>query len=376
MAQLKERSKNKWMVRIFLGRKDGKVRYHSKLVTGLKKDALAYARDIETKRDLGILNPGESLTLNQFLDRWLKDVKANKVKARTLEDYRETLKRYVKDELGPYKLVDLTPSDIQNFYNRLADQGLGRAVQYTHSILCQALKHAVWLGYIPKNPSEFTTRPNPSRDDIEILTPEQAKDFITALQGDRYYALFLLAISMGLRPSEYTALQWPDIDFKANKVSITRTVLFPRKGGGWYFSEPKTKNSYRTLPLPPTVVAALHIHKRKQAEIRLKAGKRWQNHDLVFCTRDGAPYAQRNLNRDLQPILDRAKITQRLTIYCLRHTYATLALAAGIDAKIVSDTLGHASVAFTQDTYQHVIQSMREGARDTIEAILFQQRAV
>jgi integrase len=117
----------------------------------------------------------------------------------------------------------------------------------------------------------------------------------------------------------------------------------------------------------------LREHRRQQAEARLKAGSDWQAYDLVFCTREGKPLQARNiLRRHMRPILKRAELPI-LNLYSLRHTCATLLLSAGVNPKIVSERLGHASIVLTLDTYSHVLPDMQQTAADKLEKILFSE---
>ena len=151
-----------------------------------------------------------------------------------------------------------------------------------------------------------------------------------------------------------------------------RRTLVWRKGGGWYFGEPKTSRSRRTLPLPMSLVGALIEHRRKQGESRLKKGADYQNNDLVFATSEGTPILLRNLvRRHFRPVITRAKLSESFRLYDLRHSCATLLLSAGENPKVVSERLGHASIVLTLDTYSHVLPSMQQAATEKLEKILY-----
>ncbi len=131
-----------------------------------------------------------------------------------------------------------------------------------------------------------------------------------------------------MRPEEYLSLKWSDVDPKAETATVRRTLVW-RKGGGWYFGEPKTSRSRRTIPLPTSLVAALGDHRRKQGESRLKKGADYQNNDLVFATSEGTPILLRNLvRRHFRPVITRAKLSETFRLYDLRHSCATLLLSA------------------------------------------------
>ena len=182
--------------------------------------------------------------------------------------------------------------------------------------------------------------------------------------------LFAVALTTGMRPSEYLALKWPDVNFSKGTVSVART-LEPIKGGGWRFADTKRARSRRLIKLQASVLKLLTDHRDAQAREREGNGDTAAA-NLIFVNSSGNPLNERNLvQRHFQVILERAKLP-RIRLYDLRHTAATLALGAGVPAKVVSEQLGHASVAFTLDTYSHVLPHMQEAAAAQVEALLFE----
>lgn len=174
-----------------------------------------------------------------------------------------------------------------------------------------------------------------------------------------------------MRPEEYLALKWSDVDLDARIATVTRTIVW-RKGGGWYFGEPKTTRSRRTVPLPESISRALKTHRAKQSEMKLKAGAYYATHNLMFATREGKPLNLRNLTlRHFRPTLKRAGLSETFRLYDLRHTCASLLLGANEHPKIVSERLGHASITLTLDTYSHVLPTMQKGASEKLERLLY-----
>ncbi len=198
--------------------------------------------------------------------------------------------------------------------------------------------------------------------------------FLAVLEGDRYSALFALALSTGMRPGEYLGMRWTDVDLSKPAVTVRRALVWRTKRGGWYFTEPKTSRSRRTIPLPDSMIAALVEHKRRQSEERLRLGSEWQDHGLVFTTSLGSPLNISNLTaKHFKPALDRAGLPRTIRLYDLRHTCATLLLTAGENPKVVSERLGHASVTLTLDVYSHVLPDMQKAATDKLENLLFRR---
>jgi integrase len=210
--------------------------------------------------------------------------------------------------------------------------------------------------------------PRQVRKEMQALSPEEASRFLAAASKDKWSVLFALALTTGMRPEEYLGLQWKDVDLEKGTLVVQHTLIWRRKGGGWYFSEPKTSRSRRTIPLPTSVSVNLREHKRHQAEQRLRTGPKYQNNDLVFATAEGGPLMPRNLlSRHFKPILKVAGLPKKVRLYDLRHSCATLLLASGENPKVVSERLGHAGIAMTLDVYSHVLPSMQQAAAEKLE---------
>jgi integrase len=377
-GQIVKRGEDTWLVRIFMGRDaQGKRRYINKTIKGKKKDAETYLSKTVTSISTGTFVEPSILSVGDYLDKWLQTAARHRVRARTFTDYSELLDRYVRPAIGEKRLSDLRPLHIQSLYTELQERGLSaRTVRYTHAVLSSALKQAVkWL-MLAQNPASLVDVPKTTRREMQALSPEEAKRFLAESSKDRWSALFALALSTGMRPEEYLGLQWKDVDLEKGISTVQRALVWNRKGGGWTFTQPKTARSRRNIPLPISVVRALVAHRRKQAEERLKAGAEYQNNDLVFATIDGTPLMMRNLlRRHFKPILKRAKLPDNIRLYDLRHSCATLLLAANEHPKVVSERLGHASITLTLDTYSHVLPSMQQAASEKLENLLIKSGA-
>jgi integrase len=248
-----------------------------------------------------------------------------------------------------------------------------RTVRGAHVVLSSALKQAVRWRMLPLNPAQSVELPKRTRREMKALSPGEAKAFLEAAKEDPHGLVFAFGLVTGMRPEEYLGLQWKDIDLHRGTATVQRTLCWRRqKGGGWYFGEPKTSQSRRTVPLPISIVTELGRHKVRQAETRLKKGAQFQALELVFSTESGGPLHSENLaTRNFRMIRDRAKLSPSITPYSLRHTCATLLLLAGENPKVVSERLGHSSIVMTLDTYSHVLPSMQQAATQKLEKMLF-----
>lgn len=280
----------------------------------------------------------------------------------------------MRPSLGSTKLSQLRPLEIQALYSQMLECGRSaRTVRVTHVVLSSALKQAVRWRMLSLNPAQACELPKRTRREMKSLTPEEVTAFLKEAKDDPHGLIFAFALATGMRPEEYLALQWKDVDLQKGTATVQRALCWRRqKGGGWYFAEPKTSQSRRTIPLPASLVKELTQHKRRQAEARLRLGPEYQPYDLVFATATGGPLHSENLNaRNFKAVRDRAKLPPDVTLYTLRHTCATLLLLAGENAKVISERLGHSSIVMTLDIYSHVLPSMQQAATEKLERMLF-----
>lgn len=372
-GQIIKRGESKWVVRIFLGRDtEGKRKYFNHTVNGSKKDAQKYLTAKLREKDLGGFVEQSSVSLDEYLDKWLQTTAKPRLRSQTLVSYEYHLKKYVCPSLGKIKMSDLKAAQIQNLYSKMQGAGLGsRVIRYCHSILNSSLSHAVKTYVLSQNPCQAVQQPRPQRREMQVLSPEEAAKFLTGCKNDKHGIVLTFALISGMRPEEYFGLTWRDIDLQKGVVQMQRTVVW-QKGGGWHFGEPKTSKSRRSIPITVSLTKELKTHRIKQMEMRLKLGSAYQNFNLVFAADFGTPLHSRNIDqRHFKKILKTAQLNEKLRLYDLRHTCATLLLSAGENPKVVAERLGHASVVLTLDTYSHVLPDMQKAATEKLERMLF-----
>jgi integrase len=254
-------------------------------------------------------------------------------------------------------------------------------VHYLHVILSKALSDAVAEGRLPRNVAQLNTvrerLPKSTSHDMTTWTAAQLTSFLEGLRGDRLEVPILLGATTGMRRGEVLGLRWSDLDLDGGRLAVRQTLSAPRNPDtGQHvpvFGEPKTrrgKRSKRSVLLPAQTVAALRAHRKAQAAERLAAGPDYRDHGLVFAEPDGSPIHPDRFRKRFEHRVERSGLPP-LRFHDLRHTYATLALQAGIHAKVVSEILGHANIGITLDTYSHAIPSLQESAAETIAALVF-----
>jgi integrase len=294
------------------------------------------------------------------VDRWLRDAVADTVRPVTFAKYEQIVRNHIKPSLGRLKLQTLTPAHVRGLYREKLDGGLSaHTVQYIHVTLNKALKQAVADGLVPRNVCEAVKPPRPQKREIAPLSPEQARRFLEACQGERLEALFVLAVHTGMRQGELLGLHWEDVDLEAGTLRV-RTAL-AQTDDGPVLTSPKSAKSRRRIKLSGAAVEALKRHKAAQNAERLKLGALWEDHGLVFPNRTGgflSPYLL--TDGSLKRPLGRAGLPQ-IRFHDLRHTCATILLSRGVHAKLVQELLGHANISITLDTYSHVLPGMDDG---------------
>jgi integrase len=344
---------------------DGKRRY----VSGkTKEDARKALREARAGADAGLVFDAGKQTTGAYLDLWLADSVKDTLRQRTFERYEQIVRVHIKPAIGRVKLKALTPAHARALYRQKLDSGLSpRTVNYIHVTLHKALSQAVADGLVPRNAAQVKA-PRPEKPEIKPLSPDQARKLIATAYatGDRYAALYVVALHTGMREGEMLGLRWDDLDLDATTpmLRVRRTLSETRTGHK--FELPKSGKG-RSIKLSSKAVDALRSHRAKQAEEKLRLGSLWQDNGLVFSTTTGTTTSGTNLlGRYFKPLLKQADLPA-IRLHDLRHTCATILLMAGKHPKYVQELLGHASMSITLDTYSHVIEGMDGGLGDAMD---------
>ncbi len=325
----------------------GKRKYVNKTIHGTLRDAQAYLSRSQRDRDLGVFFEPSRVSLDGYLDKWLETAAKPKLRAKTHRDYEALLRRYVRPALGSRPAAKIEPLEIQGLYADMQECGLSaRTVRFTHAVLRSALQQAVKWKLIPQNPALSVDLPKQAKGEIQVLNPQQARDFLKEAAQDPYHVLFAVALTTGMRPSEYLALKWPDINFSKGTVSVART-LEPIKRGGWRFADTKRARSRRVVKLQASVLKLLADYRDSQARERDPGNGDVAAVDLIFVNSSGNPLNERNLvQRNFQsfssaPNCRASDFTICVTLLQLWRS------APAFPPRLSPNNWGHASVAFT-----------------------------
>ena len=316
----------------------------------------------------GLALPGDRETVGSFLTTWL-DGQSHRLRPGTWRRYEQYVRVHTLPTLGRVPLVKLGPQHLQRLYEQRLTAGAGpTTVHHLHAVLHRALDQAMRWGLVGRNVADLVDPPRVVRHDMAVLGPDEVKRLLATAAGGPLEALVTVAVTTGMRRGELLALRWRDVDLERRVVAVTGTLQ--RTGEGLAVTEPKTPRSRRQVELSAAAVEVLRRHRREQSERRLLIGPEWNDHDLVFPSALGRPQEGRNmLYGQFRPLLRRAGLA-KIRFHDLRHTAATLMMARGIHPKIVSEMLGHSTIAITLDLYSHVTPTMQGQAADAMDELL------
>ncbi|MDQ3509652.1 MAG: site-specific integrase [Actinomycetota bacterium] len=329
-------------------------------------------------RDGGLVYDAGKLTVGEYLGRWLADSVKGTVKETTYANYSYITRVHISPALGRVKLKSLTPAHVRGFYgdkSRSEAKLAAATIRKMHVVLRKALSQAVSDGLIPRNAADGAKPPRVSApgEEIKPLASEECGAFLEAARGERFEALFVLAVHCGLREGELLALRWEDADLEAAKpaVLVRRTITRGEDGRGYVVGASTKSGRGRRVRLTRRAVAALKDHRKRQLEERMKLAGLWKDQGLIFPNETGSLLNPSNLRtRSFKRIKAASGVREDLRFHDLRHTCATLLLGEGVNAKVVSEMLGHASITITLNTYSHVLPDMQDSAADAMEAAL------
>ena len=203
---------------------------------------------------------------------------------------------------------------------------------------------------------------------VRTLTAEEAQRFLAAAEDNEYHAPLALALLTGMRRSEIAGLKWGRVDLLGATLRVVEG-LHRLRGRGFVTEAPKSARGKRNIDLSPAAVILLRGHKEQEAAKALLTGRSLADDDYVFCRFDGSPIRPDRLSTKFAVIARKAGLTG-VSLHSLRHTDASLMLAANIHPKVVSERLGHSTIALTLDTYSHVIPGLQAAAAKRLDDVL------
>jgi integrase len=316
------------------------------------------------------------VTVGEFLQEWLAAIRST-IRPSTLSAYEMNVRIHIAPEVGTVQLQRLTADRLNTAYASMLESGRrdGRglspkSVRNAHVVMRKALSDAVRWGRLDRNPAEFADPPRLRQaGSVEMKTwsAKQLRTFLRYVEDDDLAALWRLACSTGMRRGELVGLRREDLDLASARLAVRQTVI--SVDYEIEFGTPKTARGRRVIALDRATVAALNSHLMRQTEQRLAFAGSYSNHNLVFARPGGDPIHPQLVSDRFDKLVQKSGLS-RIRLHDLRHTHATLALQAGVHPKVVSERLGHSTVAFTMDVYSHAIPAMQAEAAETIAALI------
>jgi len=376
-GHIRQRSKGSWTIWVDLARdpETGKRKQQTLTVHGAKRDAEAKLRELLTSLDKGVYIKPRRLTLGEYLHQWLEGYVKTNCTPRTLDSYQSIVARHLIPNLGGILLTQLRPQEIQQYYARALDRGRADGkgglspvtVLHIHRVLVEALNYAVRQGFIIRNVGELVNPPRAKSSKMKALTPQEVARLLNVAKDTAYYPAIYTAVNTGLRQAELLGLTWRNLDLELASLFVTQTLY--KRRGACQFKEPKSEHSRRRLDLSPSLALFLRQYRTDRQAERLLLGKPLSEDDPVFASVNGTPIDPGTLTHNLARIAKKAGLPGT-RFHDLRHTFASLMLLAGIHPKIVSEMLGHSTVAFTLDVYSHVIKGLGQVAMKRLDEVL------
>lgn len=375
--------------------KDGRTTVNWYVVVELDRDAEGKRRqrwhggyrtrkEAETARVeiLHTINTGSyveptSTTFGEWVHETWLPLAAQRLKPSAEAHYRNYLRLHILPTLGPLQFRQITPAVLNQLYTHLLTEGnrktggplSAKTVTNVHAIIHKALEDAVDLGLVNVNMADRAKPPRPKAKkpkEIKSWTPEELRRFLESVDGHRLEAAWHLAALTGMRRAEVLGRRWRDLDLQVARLSVRQALV--SVGYEIVTSTPKTHQS-RTIDLDAGTVERLRRHRGRQLEDRREWGDQYEDNGLVFCRQNGTPIHPHTFSQAFERIVANSDLP-KIPLHGLRHTHATIGLALGVPAKVMSERLGHESVAFTLKQYAHVLPGMQAGAASLIASAI------
>ena len=369
-GMVRKREDGRWEGRIVIGHKENGDPIFRYIYADTQKALTAKLRQNITAYQGVDLTEECRMTLSEWLDRWLEQMESV-LRPGTINHYRRDMEHHVKPHLGQKKLTQITASDLRKLYDDLKKQGRvhprpgqSRGLSTTtvhgiHTTLHHALKSAVDQRLLPHNPADHVEPPKVAHKSMTILNEEQLDTFLAAVEQDPIWKdFFYTELTTGLRLGEICGLMWSDFDARKGTLSVNRTI-HKEKGGRLVTGDTKTYAGTRTIVLPDSTAELLR-------------GRKKNSYSVWIFPNPLKPEALMNPStayHQLKKALSENNLPD-LRFHDLRHTFATHALANGVDAKTLSGILGHTKASFTVDTYTHTTTDMHKKAAEIVGGFL------
>jgi integrase len=368
-----------WTAYFYVPKSDGTRQQRSKGGFRTKAEAQAFLTNSLNAVQKGDYVEPIKVTMTDYLTKQWLPIMEHSIRPTTWDSYQRMLKLHVMPRIGGVPLQNLTHQHLDSLYSELLTTGRSdgkgglspKTVRYIHNTIHKALKDAQRKQLVVRNVAEAADAPRLRQSEATAMktwSGKQVRTFLAGLADHRLLAAYTLAATTGMRRGEVLGLRWSDIDFKTHRLAVRQTVIAINYKVS--FGDPKTARGRRSIALDPTTVAELKAHHIRQRVERKALGAGYHDLDLVFPKVDGTPTHPDYFSQCFDRTVAKLKLP-KIRLHDLRHTHATLGLAAGVPAKVMSERLGHATVAFTLDIYVHAVPQLDADAADQVAGLIF-----
>ena len=378
-GSVRMRADGRWQIEITVGRQENgkpkKVYKYSKT----QREAIEILNGLKAQLGLGIDFSKGNIKTGEWCSTWLDTYKQN-LAPTTRASYSNQIRVHINPFIGGVPLNQLTTQQIQFMLNQVYDGGKNSVSLFVKvfNVLNGALSQAVFLKMINNNPCKGIAFPAKSKDTVRVLSLEEQKRFVKALDNEDIgtRALFMCYLMTGARLGELPPLCWNDVDFEERSISIGKKAVVVHD---YYANEGKkavqvvqdflkTKNSRRSITITPLLIKILAELKQFQQQHAKQLGIPWSEGNLVFPTCHGTVPYTRNIQEKFERITKSIGI-KGATMHWLRHTYATRLYESDVDIKVISEQLGHTSIKTTMDIYVTVFKEKKIKEMDKLNVL-------
>ncbi len=357
-----------WCASLTIARHPGTGKVSRRVVYGkTKTEVVAKLDALRKAQQEGHLRAPDRTTVEDWSQEYLQNAKM-RLKPGTYQSYEMNIRLYILPHVGKIRLEKLTARDVSHMVNTLATEKGVRTSQYARTLMSMMLNYAVSLDVLPRNVAKNTKPPKREREEMLFWEPDEVRTFLKRVQGHRLEALFHLALSTGMRKAELLGLRWSDL--QGDTLSVRQTVV--RVAYTPTIQTPKTNAGVRDIVLDAGSLAQLRARREAWEAERAAwtgAGETWPDHDLIFGDVNGQPLMPWRIDYHWRAMRDSSPV-QGIRFHDLRHTYASLAIANGMDVRMLAERLGHADASVTLRVYAHIFKGQRRRAAVALDDLL------
>ncbi|MEW9668648.1 tyrosine-type recombinase/integrase [Ammoniphilus sp. 3BR4] len=359
----------KWDLVVDIGKDpvSGKRKQKKKRGYSTKKEAEIALVNIRKELLEGTYIDSKNVLLHEYMTEWF-EARELKLSKNTHINYLSLYKYHINPYLGSYKLQDLNSILLQKYVNELAKNSKLQAnsIKKVLDILKVALKKAKKLSLIRENPLDNVELPRGEKKEMLVWDLNQVNKFINAAQVFRYYIAYILAIFTGMRKGEILGLRWKDIDFDKNIIYVKQILA---NNGKEFKVGAKTASGVRAIHIPKHLAYELLSHRKKMLQEKSQSGLEYTENDLVVSTKYGNPVDPASLSVRFKKQIIKLGLPP-IRFHDLRHTHTTMLIQQNVNAKVISERLGHSSIQITLNQYSHVLPSMQQEVANKLDELI------